>query len=220
MKQDGIEVRGITQPDGTAEFNEVFFDGARCPIDNVVGGIDNGWVVANTTLSHERGSSATTGFRRFAQELALMIETAKANGRIEDPLVRQGLARYHSRIQILRFNGLRTLTATLHDRKDPAVAAIGATNKMFWSEMHRDAMELALDIFGADSMLTDTQPEGGGWPAVARSQGRDGYPVSQMMSAFFFSRSETIWGGTAEIQRNIVGERVLGLPREPKPPSS
>jgi hypothetical protein len=220
MQQDGIEVRGITQPDGTAEFNEVFFDGARCPIDNVVGGIDNGWVVANTTLSHERGMSATTGFRRFAQELDLMVAQARENGRIEDPVVRQGLARYHSRIQILRFNGLRSLTATLHDRKDPGVAALSATNKMFWSEMHRDAMELALDIFGADSMLSDTAPEGGGWPAVARSRGRDGYPVSQMMSAFFFSRSETIWGGTAEIQRNIVGERVLGLPREPKPPAS
>jgi len=220
MKQDGIEVRGITQPDGTAEFNEVFFDGARCPIDNVVGGIDNGWVVANTTLSHERGMSATTGYRRFAQELDLMVGRAKANGRIDDPLVRQGLARYHTKIQILRINGLRSLTATLHERKDPAVAALGATNKMFWSEMHRDAMELALDIFGPASMLTDTQPDDGGWPATARSKGREGYPVSQMMSAFFFSRSETIWGGTAEIQRNIVGERVLGLPREPKPPTS
>ena len=160
MKQDGIEVRGITQPDGTAEFNEVFFDGARCPIDNVVGGIDNGWVVANTTLSHERGMSATTGYRRFAQELDLMVGQAKANGRIDDPLVRQGLARYHTKIQILRINGLRSLTATVHERKDPAVAALGATNKMFWSEMHRDAMELALDIFGPASML-DRHPARG-----------------------------------------------------------
>jgi alkylation response protein AidB-like acyl-CoA dehydrogenase len=220
MKQDGIEVRGIIQPDGTAEFNEVFFDGARCPVENVVGGIDNGWVVANTTLSHERGMSATTGYRRFAQELDLMVAEARANGKIDDPLVRQGLARYHTKIQILRFNGLRSLTATVQDRKDPAVAALGVTNKMFWSEMHRDAMELALEIFGPASMLVDTQPAAGGWPAVARSQGREGYPTSQMMSAFFFSRSETIWGGTAEIQRNIVGERVLGLPREPKPPTS
>jgi alkylation response protein AidB-like acyl-CoA dehydrogenase len=218
MKQDGIEVRGITQPDGTAEFNEVFFDGARCPYENVVGGIDNGWVVANTTLSHERGMSATTSFRRFSQELDLMVEEARRNGRIDDPLIRQGLARYHSKIQILRINGLRSLTATLHDRKDPGVAALVASNKMFWSEMHRDAMELALDIWGPEAMLADAGPEAGNWPAVARSKGREGYQVSPMVSSFFFSRSETIWGGTAEIQRNIVGERVLGLPREPKPP--
>ena len=95
--------------------------------------------------------------------------------------------------------------------------ALGATNKMFWSEMHRDAMELALDIFGADSMLATTGPEGGSWPGVMRAKGREGYPISPMISSFFFSRSETIWGGTAEIQRNIVGERVLGLPKEPNP---
>jgi len=220
MKQDGIEVRGITQPDGTAEFNEVFFDGARCPKQNVVGGLNNGWVVANTTLSHERGMSATTGYRRFALELELMVAAARANGRIDDPLIRQGLARYHTKIQILRFNGLRSLTSTLNRSKDHGVAALGATNKMFWSEMHRDAMELALDIFGAAAMLIDTAPASGSWPGVMRGHGRNGYEVSPMMSAFFFSRSETIWGGTAEIQRNIVGEKVLGLPREPKPSSA
>src|SRR6476620_4804297 len=137
MQQDGIQVRPITQPDGTAEFNEVFFDDARCPLDNVVGGINNGWVVANTTLAHERGMSATTGYRRFAQELDLMIEAARSNGRISDPIVRQGISRYHTKIQILRFNGLRSLTATVHETKDPSVAALCATNKMFWSEMHR-----------------------------------------------------------------------------------
>ena len=117
MKQDGIEVRGIVQPDGTAEFNEVFFDGARCPKENVVGGLNNGWTVANSTLSHERGMSATTGYRRFAQELDLMVTEARRNGRIDDPIVRQGLARYHSKIQILRINGLRSPVG--HRQQDP-----------------------------------------------------------------------------------------------------
>ena len=216
MKQQGIEVRGITQPDGTAEFNEVFFDDARAPRDNVVGGVNNGWVVANTTLAHERGMSATTGYRRFDEELQMMIAAARERGVLDDPLIRQRLVRYHSKIQILRINGLRGLTAALQDRKDLGVAALGATNKMFWSEMHRDAMELALDIHGPEAMLSDVGPGTGSWPGVQRHKGRSSYTVSPMMSAFFFSRSETIWGGTAEIQRNIVGERILGLPREPK----
>lgn len=215
MDQDGIEVRGIVQPDGTAEFNEVFFSDARCPIDNVVGGVNNGWKVANDTLGFERGMSATTGYRRFEEEYRLMVAKATENGAIEDPLVRQGLMRYYTKIQILRINGLRSLTATVKGRKDMGVTVLGVTNKMFWSEMHRDAMELALRIWGTEAFLS-TAGEEISWPATMRAEGRDTYPVSQMMSAFFFSRSETIWGGTAEIQRNIVGERVLGLPREPK----
>ena len=217
MKQDGVEVRGIVQPDGTAEFCEVFFSDARCAKDAVVGGVNNGWKVANSTLGFERGLSATTGWRRFAEEYRLMVETATANGRIEDPSIRQRLMEFYSKIQILRINGLRNLTSTLDGRKDPGTVALGATNKMFWSEMHKDAMELALDIFGVAAMLVDTGPDSGSWPGATRDQRRDGYPVSQMMSSFFFSRSETIWGGTSQIQRNIVGERVLGLPKEPKP---
>ncbi len=184
MKQDGIEVRGIVQPDGTAEFNEVFFDGARCPEENVVGGLNNGWAVANTTLGFERGQSATTGFRRFEEEWRLMVDEARRNGALEDPHIRQRLASYHSKIQIIRFNGLRSLTAALSGAKDPAVAALGATNKMWWSEMHRDAMELALDIWGPASMLVDTGPDSGSWPATVRSERRPGYPVSSMMSRF------------------------------------
>ena len=220
MKQPGIEVRPITQPDGTAEFNEVFFDGARCPKDNVVGGVNNGWVVANTTLAHERGMSATTGYRRFEEEFSLMVDAARQRGRLTDPLLRQALTGYYTKIQILRINGLRSLSAAVQGRKDPGVGALGATNKMFWSEMHRDAMEVAVDIYGAESLLSTVGPEGTSWPGNQRHRGRDAYPVSSMVSAFFFSRSETIWGGTAEIQRNIVGERVLGLPREPKPATS
>lgn len=217
MNQPGVEVRGITQPDGTAEFNEVFFADVRCPKDNVLGGLNNGWVVANTTLGFERGQSATTGHRRFQEELRLMVEAARRHGKLDDPLVRQGLMRYHSKIEILRFNGLRNLTSALRKKSDYWVKALGATNKMFWSEMHKEALNLNLDILGADAMLIDASTDSRSWPGTSRTDQREGYPVSPMMSAFFFSRSETIWGGTSQIQRNIVGERVLGLPREPRP---
>ena len=146
-----------------------------------------------------------------------MIEAARANGALDDPTIRKRVARYHTKVQITRINGLRTLTVAVSGRKDRAVAALGATNKMWWSEMHQEAMELALDTYGAEAMLTDCGPESGTWPATMRAGKRAGYSVSPMLSAFFFSRSETIWGGTSQIQRNIVGEKVLGLPKEPKP---
>lgn len=216
MKQKGVEVRGIVQPDGTAEFCEVFFDNARCPKDNVVGGVNNGWVVTNSTLAFERGMSATTGYRRFESEYKAMVRGAQENGAINDPKIRQRLMNYYTKIQILKINGLRSLSTTLMGKKDPSMAALGATNKMFWTEMHKEAMELALDISGANAMLVDYGMGDGNWPGTAREKRREGYPVSGMMSAFFFSRSETIWGGTSQIQRNIVGERVLGLPKEPQ----
>ncbi|HAG67751.1 MAG TPA: acyl-CoA dehydrogenase [Acidimicrobium sp.] len=217
MRQPGVEVRGIVQPDGTAEFCEVFFTDARCSKNNVVGGVNNGWKVANSTLAFERGMSATTGYRRFEEEFRLMSAAAKANGAINDDTIRQRLMQYYTKIQILRYNGLRSLSATLENKKDMGVLALGASNKMYWSEMHQRAMELALDINGANSMLINAGPADGTWPGALRDKRRDGYPVSSMMSTFFFSRSETIWGGTSQIQRNIVGERVLGLPKEPKP---
>ncbi len=215
MDQPGVEVRGIVQPDGTAEFCEVFFTNARCPKDNVVGGVNNGWQVANSTLAFERGTSATTGYRRFEEEYNIIVAAAKRNGAINDPVIRQRLMKFYAKIHILRFHGLRSLSATLNNSRDLSVAAIGAFNKMYWSEMHKEAMELGLDIYGPEAMLVDCGGDGS-WPGTARERRRPGYPVSAMMSAFFFSRSETIWGGTSQIQRNIVGERVLGLPKEPK----
>jgi hypothetical protein len=217
MRQDGVEVRPIVQPDGTAEFNEVFFSDARCPKDNVVGGLNNGWQVAMTTLGFERGSSATTGHRRFEKELQVITEIARKRGKLDDPIIRQRLMRQWSKVQILRINGLRSLTSALNKTKDTSTAALSATNKMFWSEMHRDTMELALDVLGPHAQILTGVSEEEALPGVVKvDAGRADYPVSDIQSLFFFSRSETIWGGAAEIQRNIVGERVLGLPKEPK----
>ena len=213
MKQEGIEVRPISQVDGSADFNEVFFTNARCPNENVVGGVNNGWKVAMTTLGFERGSSATTGYRRFQRELDLVIAAARKNGKVADPLIRQRLARAWSEVKILQINGYRALTDSLNGTHD--AAALGAGNKMFWSEHHQRTMELAIDILGLDGQILTGDPTDVTDPRLKR--GRDDYPVSDLQASFFFSRSETIWGGTAEIQRNIVGERVLGLPKEPKP---
>lgn len=217
MKQPGIEVRPIVQPDGSAEFNEVFFTEVRCPKDAVVGGVNNGWKVAMATLGFERGSSATTGYRRFARELDSIIELARENGRINDPIIRQRLVAQWSKIQIMRVNGLRSLSDTLSGRKDKGVAAISAMNKMFWSEMHRDTLELAMDILGMKGQILTGTPDDDYVPGVGKRVTLHDYPATPLQAAFFFSRSETIWGGTAQIQRNIVGERILGLPKEPRP---
>jgi alkylation response protein AidB-like acyl-CoA dehydrogenase len=218
MKQDGVEVRPIEQVDGSAEFCEVFFTNARCPKDNVVGGVNNGWNVAMTTLGFERGTSATTGYRRFEKELEVIIDKARQNGRIDDPRIRQRLAKAWSKVQIMKVNGWRTLTSVVQDRKDFGVAALGATNKMFWSEYHQEVMLLAIEILGLEGQILTGDPSvEESVPGYGARRTSDRYPASVLQSAFFFSRSETIWGGTSQIQRNIVGERVLGLPKEPKP---
>ncbi len=213
MKQAGIEVRPIEQVDGSADFNEVFFTNARCPRANVVGGENNGWQVAMTTLGFERGSSATTGHRRFRRELDSIITKAREGGRIHDPLIRQRLATAWSKVKIMQINGYRSLTDALNGTHH--AAALGACNKMFWSECHQQTMDLAMDILGLEGQILTGSPDDPVDPRLRR--GRADYPVSDLQASYFFSRSETIWGGTAEIQRNIVGERVLGLPKEPKP---
>ncbi len=213
MHQPGVDVRPITQIDGTAEFNEVFFSDVRCPRDNVIGGVNNGWKVAMTTLGFERGSSSTTGYRRFMKEWEVIVDEARRRGRTSQRLTRDRLVRSWSKIKIMEINGYRTLSDELHGTHSAAL--LGSCNKMFWSEAHRDTMELAVDVLGmAGQVLTGNQAT---TTASGPRRGRADYPVSDLQASFFFSRSETIWGGTAEIQRNIIGERALGLPKEPRP---
>ena len=220
MRQPGIEVHPIKQIDGSAEFNEVFLSGARCPKANVVGGVNNGWTVAMTTLGFERGTSATTSHRRFQKELDEIVQLATGNGRVSDPRVRQDLARAWSTVKIMEINGFRSLSAVLRGDRDPGVAALGATNKIFWSEHHQTVMNLAIDLLGMDGQILTGAGGEEFVPGYGRRRGQAEYPVSALQAQFFFSRSETIWGGAAEIQRNIVGERALGLPKEPRVPAT
>ena len=213
MHQEGVEVRPIVQVDGSADFNEVFFTNARASKNNAVGGVNNGWKVAMTTLGFERGSNSTTGYRRFLKEWEEIVKEATRLGKNDDRLVRDGLVRAWEKVKIMEINGYRSLTDSLNGTHNTAL--LGATNKMFWSETHRSTMELALDVLGMEAqILTGSGVNDGSLARIHR--GRADYPVSDLQGSFFFSRSETIWGGTAEIQRNIIGERALGLPKEPK----
>jgi alkylation response protein AidB-like acyl-CoA dehydrogenase len=134
-------------------------------------------------------------------------------GKSDDELVREDLVKSWSKIKIMEINGYRALTDGLNGTHHAAL--LGACNKMFWSEAHREMTDLAIDILGMEGqVLTGVGPVEG--PSGAPRRGREDYPVSDLQASFFFSRSETIWGGTAEIQRNIIGERALGLPKEPK----
>ena len=214
MHQEGVDVRPIIQVDGSGDFNEVFFTNARCSKNNAVGGVNNGWKVAMTTLGFERGSSSTTGYRRFLKEWDDIVSEAKRHGKSDDELVRDNLVRAWEKVKIMQINGYRSLTDSLNGTHNTAL--LGACNKMFWSETHRAMMNLGIDVLGMEGQILTGN--GGVEGSVTGSRrGRADYPVSELQGPSFISRSETIWGGTAEIQRNIIGERALGLPKEPKP---
>jgi len=194
----GIEYRPIRQMSGASEFCEDFIDGVRVPLFNVIGGLNNGWRVAMTTLGHERGGQATVQHLGFEREFWELVDTARKYGRNTDPLVRQQLAQAYTGVQLMRFSGLRTL-AQLADGRPPGPEASVA--KLAWSEYHKRLGEIAIDIVGTDALI---RPDG------------PGYPTTSWQNVFLSSRAGTIYSGTSEIQRNIVGERALGLPKEPR----
>jgi alkylation response protein AidB-like acyl-CoA dehydrogenase len=198
FRDPGVQYRPIRQMSGAAEFCEDFIDGVRVPLFNVIGGINNGWKVAMTTLGHERGGSATVQHLGFEREFWELVETARKYGRDTDPLVRQQLARAYTGVQVMRFSGLRTL-ARVAEGKQPGPEASVA--KLGWSEYHKRLGEIAVGIVGTDALV---RPDG------------PGYPTTAWQNVFLSSRAGTIYSGTSEIQRNIVGERALGLPKEPR----
>lgn len=196
MPDNGFEVRPLRQMTGGAGFNEVFIDGARAPLFNVIGGLHNGWRVANTTLGNERrgGGTRHVGFLNSWQRV---VDKARENGKINDPNVRQQLAWAYTKVQIIRYQAERMNELAAAGLEPGPEASVG---KMLWSEYARRFGEIAMDIAGVESLI---RPEG------------DGYRQNEWMGMFLGSRSGTIWGGTAEVQRNIVGERALGLPKDP-----
>jgi alkylation response protein AidB-like acyl-CoA dehydrogenase len=196
MDQPGVDIRPITQLTRTSEFNEVFFDGARTASGNVLGDVGDGWRVALATLAFERGVGLLGHQVSFRRELDGLLAAARANGAAAKPVMRQRLARSYAELEILRFNTLRSLSSFDGPVAPPEASII----KLYWATWHRGLGELAMDIKGLDSNVTDGLP----------------YELDEFQRTFLFSRSETIYGGSNEIQKNIIGERVLGLPPEPK----
>ncbi|MFJ9341288.1 acyl-CoA dehydrogenase family protein [Streptomyces sp. NPDC101733] len=188
MDQPGVEVRPITQLTGTSEFNEVFFDGARTDAAHVVGAPGDGWAVAMATLGFERGVSTLGQQVGFRRELEGIADLARRNGAIADPLVRDRLVRAWIGLEAMRATALRPDAAP-------------STAKLYWARWHRDLGELAMDVGGAASLL------------ATGAQG-DPYDLDDHQRLYLFSRADTIYAGSDEIQRNIVAERILGLPKE------
>ncbi|MEA2352328.1 MAG: hypothetical protein QOJ14_742, partial [Thermoleophilaceae bacterium] len=188
MEQEAVQVRPLRQITGEAEFNEIFMEEARIPDENVVGGVGNGWTVAITTLMHER---AGLGFgSAIALKIALgsVIEMARERGLEDDPVIRQRIAQIYIEAEALRLNASRGLTQIM---KTGIPGPEGSLVKWQWSDSNQALTELAMDIRGPDAPVID-----GTWSY-----------------RFLRARANSIEGGTTEILKNIVAERVLGLPR-------
>ncbi len=198
MDQPGVEVRPIVQLTGTSEFNEVFFTGARTDADLVVGEPGQGWAVAMATLGFERGVSTIGQQVGFRRELDAVVALAKATGGYDDPILRDRLARADVELEVIRLNALRTLSQTL-DQGESTQASSGSASisKLLWASWHRTLGELAMQVRGTAGLTVG-----------------EGYDLDEWQRLFLFTRADTIYGGSDEIQRNILSERVLGLPRE------
>jgi alkylation response protein AidB-like acyl-CoA dehydrogenase len=192
MKQDAVEVRPIRQLTGTSEFNEVFFDGARTAADLVVGEIGDGWRVAMGTLGFERGAATLGQQVGFRRELGALVDLAQRNGASNDPVIRERLTRAYVGLEVMRAHALRTL-GTSDPKGSPA-----SVTKLLWAHWHRDLGELAMEVRGAAGMVS-------------------GEDLDEWQRLYLFSRADTIYGGSDEVQRTIIAERTLGLPREVRP---
>jgi alkylation response protein AidB-like acyl-CoA dehydrogenase len=202
MDQPGIEIRPIRQLTGASEFNEVFFSEARTGIDNVVGAVDDGWRVAMGTLAFERGASTLGQQLAFENEFRDVVATAGRNGLLEAGPFRQRVADAWIALRVMRYHALRSLSAMEHG----SVSRETSIHKLYWAGLHQRLGELAVDALGTGALIADPTP--------------DASPVDLHAAAltrlFLWSRADTIYGGSDQIQRNVIGERVLGLPPEPK----
>ena len=200
LDQPGVEVRPIVQLTGDSEFNEVFFDDARTDADLVVGEPGDGWRVAMGTLTFERGVSTLGQQIVYARELSGIAELAQRNGAADDPLIRERLARAWVGLRAMRSYALATMDVERRRSRMAGDIYKGQDNvsKLLWANWHRDLGELAMDVLGKAGMAL-----------------KDG-DFDEWQRLFLFSRADTIYGGSNEIQRNIIAERVLGLPREVK----
>lgn len=202
MSTPGISIRPLRQISGEYEFNETFFDDVEVPAENIVGEVNDGWRIAMTTLAYERGPEDALGRQiRFKQELDKLVAAAadpsiSAVNSVDDPLVRQKLARSIVEVEIMRLNAVRTFSKYLNgEDRGPD----GSIIKLFWSHAAQRLYESALDILGPIAPLSADDP-------LAVAEGR--FQLSYLQSKAF-----TIYSGSSEIQRNIIGERMLGLPR-------
>jgi alkylation response protein AidB-like acyl-CoA dehydrogenase len=202
MRSPGITIRPLVQITGDTEFSEVFFDDVRVPAENLVGELNQGWRIAMTTLRFERGpEEALPREVRFRRDLERLFRTAAATVRsgrplTADPVVRQKLAASYIELELMRLNGLRALSRVT---KGEELGPEASFTKLYWSHMYQRMMETALEVTGAASALAPGDPD-------APAEGLFAY-------RFLQSRAMTIYSGTSEIQRNIIAERVLGLPR-------
>ncbi|BBY26142.1 acyl-CoA dehydrogenase family protein [Mycolicibacterium sediminis] len=199
LDQPGVEIRPIIQLTGDSEFNEVFFDDARTDADLVVGEPGDGWRVAMGTLTFERGVSTLGQQIRYRRELLGIVELAKKTGAADDPLIRERLTRSWAGLQTMRSYAMATMDLGDGDRTGSAMGGgQDSVSKLLWANWHRELGEIAMDVRGAAGLTLD-----------------DG-EFDEWQRLYLFSRSDTIYGGSNEIQRNIIAERVLGLPREAK----
>ncbi|SEF02315.1 hypothetical protein SAMN05216489_09691 [Streptomyces sp. 3213] len=210
LDQPGVEVRPFRMMSGQLHFNEVFFNGARTRADLVVGGVDNGWTVAQSLLGVERGEEAATNPILFRAEVERLVELARLYGKDQDPVIRQRIAWCWSKVEIMRYLGYRILTGWLKGAEPGPESSIA---KLYWSEYHTKVTDLAMDIMGLHAQV----PVGRQPLRTYRTDDPGAANSSASWSTtYLIARSGTIYAGTSQVQRNILAERVLGLPREPR----